>query len=96
VLKLKDFLLKHRKDYINVARYIDYFHITTIDMLHAIQRKLKHYLAMENTIFCSHLSSGIAGMSDRERDQIDQDAQTFIRTCSTAIHSLKDGGMLRY
>jgi hypothetical protein len=33
-------------------------------------------------------------MSDRERDQIDQDAQTFIRTCSTAIQSLKDGGLL--
>lgn len=33
-------------------------------------------------------------MSDRERDQIDQDAQTFIRTCSTAIQSLKDGGLI--
>ena len=32
-------------------------------------------------------------MSDRERDQIDQDAQMFIRTCSTAIQSLKDGGL---
>ena len=32
-------------------------------------------------------------MSDRERDQIDQDAQTFIRTCSTAIQSLKDEGL---
>ena len=56
VSKLKQFLLKHRKDYINVV---------------------------------SHVSSGIAGMSDRERDQIDQDAETFIRTCSTAIQSLK-------
>ncbi|CAB4025119.1 Syntaxin-18 [Paramuricea clavata] len=58
VSKLKEFLLKHRKDYINAV---------------------------------SHVSSGVTAMSDRERDQIDQDAQTFIRTCSTAIQSLKDG-----
>ncbi|XP_028391532.1 syntaxin-18-like [Dendronephthya gigantea] len=57
VSKLKEFLLKHRKDYIEAV---------------------------------SHVSSGVTAMSDRERDQIDQDAQTFIRTCSTAIQSLKD------
>ena len=47
-------------------------------------------------ISCSHVSSGVAGMSDRERDQIDQDAEKFIRTCSTAIQSLKDEGLLTY
>ncbi|XP_077656570.1 syntaxin-18-like isoform X1 [Urocitellus parryii] len=46
--KLRDFLLEHRKDYINAYR-----------------------------------------MTDAERDQIDQDAQIFMRTCSEAIQQLR-------
>ncbi|XP_073430595.1 syntaxin-18 isoform X2 [Dendrobates tinctorius] len=53
--KLKDFLLEHRKDYINA---------------------------------CSHVSK-YSRMTDSERDQIDQDAQTFMRACSGAIHELR-------
>ncbi|KAM4048822.1 syntaxin-18 [Anomaloglossus baeobatrachus] len=53
--KLKDFLLEHRKDYINA---------------------------------CSHVSK-YSRMTDSERDQIDQDAQTFMRACSDAIHQLR-------
>ncbi|KAM4709159.1 LOW QUALITY PROTEIN: syntaxin-18 [Discoglossus pictus] len=54
--KLKDFLLEHRKDYINA---------------------------------CSHVESEYSRMTDTERDQIDQDAQTFMRTCSDAIQQLR-------
>ena len=32
-------------------------------------------------------------MTDSERDQIDQDAETYMRTCSVAINSLKGEGM---
>ncbi|XP_077671983.1 syntaxin-18 isoform X2 [Eretmochelys imbricata] len=46
--KLKDFLLQHRKNYINAYR-----------------------------------------MTDPERDQIDQDAQIFMRTCADAIQQLR-------
>ncbi|XP_046851313.1 syntaxin-18-like [Xenia sp. Carnegie-2017] len=56
VSKLKEFLLEHRKDYINAV---------------------------------SHVASSTT-MSNTERDQIDEDAETFIRTCSTAIQSLKE------
>ena len=31
-------------------------------------------------------------MTDEERDQIDTDAETYMRTCSVAIHSLKNEG----
>lgn len=31
-------------------------------------------------------------MTDTERDQIDQDAQTFMRTCSEAIQQLRAQG----
>lgn len=31
-------------------------------------------------------------MTDTERDQIDQDAQTFMRTCSEAIQQLRGQG----
>lgn len=31
-------------------------------------------------------------MTDTERDQIDQDAQTFMRTCSEAIQQLRTQG----
>ncbi|XP_004617477.1 syntaxin-18 isoform X1 [Sorex araneus] len=54
--KLRDFLLEHRKDYINAY---------------------------------SHVLSEHGKMTDTERDQIDQDAQTFMRTCSEAIQQLR-------
>uniref|UniRef100_A0A674IQY9 Syntaxin-18 n=1 Tax=Terrapene triunguis TaxID=2587831 RepID=A0A674IQY9_9SAUR len=54
--KLKDFLLQHRKDYINAY---------------------------------SHLMSEYIRMTDTERDQIDQDAQIFMRTCADAIQQLR-------
>uniref|UniRef100_A0A9L0R3H1 Syntaxin-18 n=1 Tax=Equus caballus TaxID=9796 RepID=A0A9L0R3H1_HORSE len=54
--KLRDFLLEHRKDYINAY---------------------------------SHIMSEYGKMTDTERDQIDQDAQTFMRTCSEAIQQLR-------
>ncbi|XP_075425619.1 syntaxin-18 [Ascaphus truei] len=54
--KLKDFLLEHRKDYINAS---------------------------------SHVASEFSRMTDTERDQIDQDAQTFMRTCADAIQQLR-------
>ncbi|VCW67976.1 unnamed protein product [Gulo gulo] len=54
--KLRDFLLEHRKDYINAY---------------------------------SHVMSEYGRMTDSERDQIDQDAQTFMRTCSEAIQQLR-------
>ncbi|XP_075608612.1 syntaxin-18 isoform X1 [Balearica regulorum gibbericeps] len=54
--KLKDFLLQHRKDYINAY---------------------------------SHIMSDYVRMTDTERDQIDQDAQIFMRTCADAIHQLR-------
>lgn len=34
-------------------------------------------------------------MTDTERDQIDQDAQVFMRTCADAIHQLRTEGKLR-
>lgn len=54
--KLRDFLLEHRKEYINAY---------------------------------SHTMSDYGRMTDTERDQIDQDAQIFIRTCSEAIQQLR-------
>lgn len=54
--KLKDFLLEHRKDYINAG---------------------------------SHIASEFSRMTDTERDQIDQDAQIFMRTCADAIQQLR-------
>ncbi|KAG7271125.1 hypothetical protein CRUP_020002 [Coryphaenoides rupestris] len=56
ITKLKDFLLLHRKDYINAG---------------------------------SLISSDLTRMTDNERDQIDQDAQIFMRTCSEAIRQLR-------
>ncbi|EDO38947.1 predicted protein [Nematostella vectensis] len=54
---LKEFLVKHRKD------YIDAF---------------------------SHLSSEVSKMTDTERDQIDNDAQMYMRTCHNSIKLLKN------
>ncbi|XP_071828610.1 syntaxin-18-like [Apostichopus japonicus] len=56
ITKLRDFLLKHQKEYINAS---------------------------------SHLSSTVSLMSDSERDQIDQDAQDIIKTCSDSIRLIK-------
>ncbi|KAI4899762.1 hypothetical protein NFI96_024532 [Prochilodus magdalenae] len=56
ITKLKDFLLQHRKDYVNAS---------------------------------SLISSDLNRMTDSERDQIDQDAQIFMRTCSDAIKQLR-------
>ncbi|XP_041477534.1 syntaxin-18-like [Lytechinus variegatus] len=56
ISKLKDFLLEHRKQYINAA---------------------------------SHLVNDGCHMSDAERDQIDSDAQDFMRTCTDTIRLLK-------
>ncbi|KAM5272007.1 syntaxin-18 isoform 2-T2 [Ctenodactylus gundi] len=60
--KLKDFLLEHRKDYINAH---------------------------------SHIMSDHGRMTDTERDQIDQDAQIFMRTCSEAIQQLRSEGVCK-
>ncbi|CAH6976789.1 Stx18 [Phodopus roborovskii] len=54
--KLRDFLLEHRKEYINAY---------------------------------SHTMCEYGRMTDAERDQIDQDAQIFMRTCSEAIQQLR-------
>ncbi|NWT64617.1 STX18 protein, partial [Prunella himalayana] len=37
----------------------------------------------------SHIMSEYVRMTDTERDQIDQDAQVFMRTCADAIHQLR-------
>lgn len=37
----------------------------------------------------SHVNLEVSGMTDKERDQIDTDAETYMRTCSFAINSLK-------
>ncbi|CAH1797127.1 unnamed protein product [Owenia fusiformis] len=37
----------------------------------------------------SYIKSDKSGMTDAERDQIDEDAQSFMKTCSAAIQSLK-------
>ncbi|KAH0515806.1 Syntaxin-18 [Microtus ochrogaster] len=60
--KLRDFLLEHRKEYINAY---------------------------------SHTMSEYGRMTDTERDQIDQDAQIFIRTCSEAIQQLRTEGVCK-
>ncbi|KAJ7376215.1 Syntaxin-18 [Desmophyllum pertusum] len=38
----------------------------------------------------SHLSLEVSSMTDEERDQIDTDAETYMRTCSVAIQTLKN------
>ncbi|XP_056094795.1 syntaxin-18 isoform X1 [Rhinichthys klamathensis goyatoka] len=56
ISKLKEFLLQHRKDYVNAG-----------------------------SVLCSDVSR----MTDSERDQIDQDAQIFMRSCADAIAQLR-------
>ncbi|EDM00015.1 syntaxin 18, isoform CRA_c [Rattus norvegicus] len=60
--KLRDFLLEHRKEYINAY---------------------------------SHTMSEYGRMTDTERDQIDQDAQIFMRTCKDAIQQLRTEGVCK-
>ncbi|KAK7803396.1 hypothetical protein U0070_012511 [Myodes glareolus] len=43
----------------------------------------------------SHAMSEYGRMTDTERDQIDQDAQIFIRTCSEAIQQLRTEGVCK-
>lgn len=45
-------------------------------------------------VFYSLISSDLTRMTDSERDQIDQDAQIFMRTCSEAIRQLRHEGAL--
>lgn len=42
----------------------------------------------------SHLGGEESKMTDRERDQIDADAELYIKTCLSAIHQLRSQGML--
>lgn len=46
-------------------------------------------------VFRSLISSDLTRMTDNERDQIDQDAQIFMRTCSEAIRQLRLEGARR-
>lgn len=46
-------------------------------------------------VFHSLISSDLTRMTDSERDQIDQDAQIFMRTCSEAIRQLRHEGASR-
>ncbi|XP_072315863.1 syntaxin-18-like isoform X2 [Eucyclogobius newberryi] len=54
--------------------------------------KLKDFLLQYRKDYVSAgslISSEVSRMTDSERDQIDQDAQIFMRTCSEAIRSLR-------
>ncbi|XP_049590482.1 syntaxin-18 isoform X1 [Syngnathus scovelli] len=54
--------------------------------------KLKDFLLQHRKDYVSAaslISSDLTRMSDNERDQIDQDAQIFMRTCSEAIKQLR-------
>lgn len=58
IKKLRDFLLEHRKDYINTTGHL--------------------------------VSSSYTGMTDAERDAIDNEAQQYMKVCTDAIRQLKD------
>lgn len=68
----------------------------------AMPLPLLMYLLCDVLMFCflnflffsinSHLSSTVSLMSDSERDQIDQDAQDIIKTCSDSIRLIKGEG----
>lgn len=54
--------------------------------------KLKDFLLQHRKDYVSGgslISSEVSQMTDSERDQIDQDAQIFMRTCSEAIRTLR-------
>ncbi|KAK7944444.1 hypothetical protein WMY93_000172 [Mugilogobius chulae] len=57
--------------------------------------KLRDFLLQHRKDYVSAgslISSEVSRMTDSERDQIDQDAQIFMRTCSEAIKSLRQEG----
>uniref|UniRef100_J3SFD4 Syntaxin-18 n=1 Tax=Crotalus adamanteus TaxID=8729 RepID=J3SFD4_CROAD len=84
--KLKDFLLQHRKDYINAYSPMTEEKASSLRwMLHSYTIQLSYLWA----VFSSHLMSEYVRMSDTDRDQIDQDAQIFMRTCADAIQQLR-------
>jgi len=41
----------------------------------------------------SHLGGEQSKMTDMERDQIDADAELYIKTCVSAIHQLRSQGI---
>lgn len=51
-----------------------------------------HSAPHPSSLSFSHIMSEHGRMTDTERDQIDQDAQTFMRTCSEAIQQLRTQG----
>ncbi|KAK3750777.1 hypothetical protein QZH41_015320 [Actinostola sp. cb2023] len=59
IRKLRDFLMDHRKNYIDAAS-------------------------------ARLLSNDMSSMTDAERDQIDKDAETYMRTCNASIKALKN------
>ncbi|KAG7229736.1 hypothetical protein INR49_012532 [Caranx melampygus] len=78
ITKLKDFLLQHRKDYVSAGRGL---------LLAQGQQRVGWSWTC---LFYSLISSDLTRMTDSERDQIDQDAQIFMRTCSEAIKQLRN------
>lgn len=69
----------------------DGFSLKTKDVVSNIT-KLKDFLLLHRKDYVkmgSLISSDLTHMTDSERDQIDQDAQTFMRTCSDAIKQLR-------
>uniref|UniRef100_A0AAQ5XWJ3 Syntaxin-18 n=1 Tax=Amphiprion ocellaris TaxID=80972 RepID=A0AAQ5XWJ3_AMPOC len=60
--------------------------------------KLKEFLLQHRKDYVSAgslISSDLTRMTDSERDQIDQDAQIFMRTCSEAIKQLRNEGVCK-
>lgn len=55
---------------------------------------VEDFLSDMFVLFLSHIMSDYVRMTDTERDQIDQDAQVFMRTCADAIHQLRTEGKL--
>eukprot|EP00794_Sanderia_malayensis_P008682 gene8682-9617_t len=67
------------------------FHVGSTKVCHSIS-KLKNFLKDHRKDYIGEFSSvlgDITGMTEDERDQIDKDAQLFMRTCSGSISSLK-------
>ena len=56
-----------------------------------LSRVIKKYVCFLGYFF-SHLISISSRMTEEERDQIDTDTQTLIKSCSSAISSLKNDG----
>ncbi|KXJ16160.1 syntaxin-18 [Exaiptasia diaphana] len=53
-------------------------------------RKLRDFLMDHRKNYIDASSSEISSMTDAERDQIDKDAETFMRTCNVSIKTLKN------